>query len=132
QIVEVFKKDGRTAPIFNDKHLSLKFEWAKEMVATAKSLNFPLLAGSSLPVTWRMPAIDLPYGAEVEEVMGVAFGPVDIYDFHALEMIQCMAERRSGGETGVVSMQAVRGDAVWDLLTAGSFQAGGFSPRLFE
>jgi hypothetical protein len=88
QIAKVFKEDGRTTPVFNDKHLSWKFEWAKEMVETAKAMNFPLLAGSSLPVTWRMPAIDLPYGAEVEEVMGVAFGPTDIYDFHSLEMIQ--------------------------------------------
>src|SRR3954451_24041744 len=73
QIVKVFKEDGRTTPIFNDKHLSWKFEWAKEMVETARALKFPLLAGSSLPVTWRMPAIDLPYWAEIEEVMGVAF-----------------------------------------------------------
>ena len=38
------------------------------------SMNFPFLAGSSLPVTWRMPAIDLPYGAEVEEIVCVAIG----------------------------------------------------------
>ena len=132
QIVKVFKADGRTTPIFNDKHLSWKFEWAKEMVDTAHAMNFPLLAGSSLPVTWRMPAIDLPYGAEVEEILGVAFGAVDIYDFHALEMMQCMAERRRGGEKGVVGMHALRGDAVWDALAAGSFSAGGWSPRLFE
>jgi len=132
QVVKVFKEDGRTTPVFNDKHLSWKFEWAKEMVDTSRALQFPLLAGSSLPVTWRMPAIDLPYGAEVEEVLGIAHGPTDIYDFHALEMIQCMAERRTGGESGVVNMHATRGDAVWDLLAAGSFQAGGFSPRLFE
>jgi len=132
QIVKVFKEDGRTTPVFNDKHLSWKFEWAQEMVETARAMKFPLLAGSSLPVTWRMPAIDLPYGAEVEEIVGVAFGAVDIYDFHALEMMQCMAERRKGGETGVERLHALRGDAVWDALAAGSWAAGGFSPRLFE
>jgi hypothetical protein len=132
QIVKVFREDGRTTPVFNDKHLSWNFDWAKEMVATAKEMNFPLLAGSSLPVTWRMPAIDLPYGAEVEEIVCVAFGGTDIYDFHALETIQCMAERRKGGETGVVNMHALRGDAVWQALEAGSWQAGGCSPRLFE
>ena len=127
QITKVFRDDGRATPVFNDKHLSWKFEWAKEMVATSRELGFPLLAGSSLPVTWRMPAIDLPYGAQVEEIVGIAFGPVDIYDFHALEMIQCLAERRKGGETGVVSMQGLRGQAVWDSLAA-----GGCSSRLFE
>src|SRR5207253_2357873 len=57
---------------------------------------------------------------------------VEIYDFHALEMMQCMAERRKAGETGVVSVHALRGDAVWDALNAGSWQAGGWSPQLFE
>jgi hypothetical protein len=132
QIVRVFREDGRCVPVFNDKHLSWKFEWAKEMVDTARAMGFPLLAGSSLPVTWRMPAIDMPYGAEVEEVLGIAFGPRDIYDFHALEMIQCMAERRRGGETGVVAVQALRGPAVWEALRAGRWEAGGFSARLFE
>lgn len=132
QIVEVFKKDGRAVPVFNDKHLSWKWEWAKEMVDTARDMKFPFLAGSSLPVTWRMPAIDLPFGAEVEETLCLAIGRVDSYDFHALEAIQCMAERRKGGETGVVAMQALRGDSVWQALEAGTWKAGGWDPKLFE
>ncbi len=132
QITDIFQKDGRVTPVFNDKHLSWKFEWAKEMVELSKSMNFPFLAGSSLPVTWRMPSVDLPVGAEVEEAMCIAFGAVDIYDFHAMETIQSMLERRKGGETGVVSMHALRGDSVWKAMSAGSWQAGGWSPRLFE
>ncbi len=132
QIVDVFRQDGRTTPVFNDKHLSWNFEWAKEMVETARMMGFPFLAGSSLPVTWRMPAIDLPFGAVVEEVLGVAYGPVDIYDFHALEMMQCMAERRRGGETGVVAMHARRGEPVWKAMEAGSWSDGGWDSRLFE
>ncbi|MFN0021666.1 MAG: twin-arginine translocation signal domain-containing protein [Pirellulaceae bacterium] len=132
EIVKVFEKDGRTTPVFNDKHLSWNFDWAKKMVEQSKQLGFPFLAGSSLPVTWRMPAIDMPLGAEVEEIVVVAMGNVDIYDFHALETLQCMAERRKGGETGVVSMHALRGPAVWDAMKAGSWKAGGWDPKLFE
>jgi hypothetical protein len=102
------------------------------MVATARALGFPFLAGSSLPVTWRMPAVELPYGAEVEEVLCVAMGGVDSYDFHALETIQCMAERRQGGETGVAALQALRGEGVWKALAAGSWKAGSCDPGLFE
>ena len=132
QVVEVFKKDGKTTPVFNDKHLSWKWEWAKEMAETSREMNFPFLAGSSLPVTWRMPAVDMPYGAEAEEVMCVAIGGLDSYDFHALEVIQCMAERRRGGETGVASMQALRGDSVWQAMKQGSWQQGGWDPELFH
>ncbi len=127
KIVEVFEKDGRTAPIFNDKHLSWKWEFAKEMVDTSRKLKFPFLAGSSLPVTWRMPATDLPHGAEVEEAVCVAFGGQDVYDFHAHETIQCMLERRKGGEKGVVAVQGLKRESVWKLLaekgTAQLFEA---------
>ncbi|MCA9110906.1 MAG: hypothetical protein KDA52_13230 [Planctomycetaceae bacterium] len=132
QAADVFREDGRSVPIFNDKHLSWNWDWAKEMVALSHELKFPFLAGSSLPMTWRMPSIDMPMGAEVEEIMSVAIGSVDSYDFHALEVLQCMAERRQGGETGVVSMQALRGDAVWDAMKAGSWSDGGWNPQLFE
>ena len=132
QITDVFEKDGRSLPVFNDKHLSWNFDWAKEMVQLSRDMKFPFLAGSSLPVTWRMPAVDMPLGAEVEEIVCVAFGQVDIYDFHALETMQCMAERRKGGETGVVAMHALRGPSVWEALQSGSFKAGGWDPRLFE
>jgi hypothetical protein len=132
EVTDVFRKEGRAVPVFSDKHLSWKWEWAKEMVDISRELKFPFLAGSSLPVTWRMPAIDLPDDAEVEEILCMAMGSVDIYDFHALETIQCMAERRRGGETGVAALQALRGDAVWHAMAASDWAAGGWDPRLFE
>lgn len=132
QIVEVFRRSGRTAPVYNDKHLSWSFDHAREMVDTAHSLGFPMLAGSSLPVTWRMPAIDLPWGAEVEEALCLAIGHIDHYDFHAIEALQSLVERRRGGETGVRRVQALRGEAVWKLLATNEFRAGGLDPALFE
>ncbi|MFO0947304.1 MAG: hypothetical protein U1D30_15430 [Planctomycetota bacterium] len=132
QTSDVFREDGRVVPIFNDKHLSWKWEWAKEMVAIARELKIPFLAGSSLPVTWRMPAVDLPYNSEVDEVLSLAMGGIDSYDFHALEVMQCMAERRKGGETGVAAIQALRGDAVWKAMDAGSWDKGGWDPALFD
>jgi hypothetical protein len=132
QVADVFRKDGKAVPVFNDKHLSWKWEWAKEMVDTAHALKFPLMAGSSLPVTWRMPIVEMPTNAETEEVMCLAMGGVDSYDFHALEVIQCMAERRQGGETGVKWVQAYRGDSAWKAMQAGSFDKGGFSFKLFD
>ncbi len=119
QVVDVFRKDGRSVPVFSDKHLSWNWDWAKEMVETAHALHFPFMAGSSLPVTWRMPSIDMPYGASVREVLCVGIGGVDSYDFHALETIQCMAERRRGGETGVT---AIPGSARWGGLEGDAVQ----------
>ena len=113
QIVKVFRDSGRSVPIFNDKHLSWNWDWAKEMYDTSKSMGFPLQAGSSLPVTWRTPSLEMPTGAKVREAMCVGYGGVDSYDFHALETIQCMVERRKGGESGVKWLQAYRGENFW-------------------
>lgn len=131
QITDVYRQDGRSVPIFNDKHLSWSFARAKEMVDISKELKFPFLAGSSLPVTWRMPSVEMPLGAEIEEAMVIAMGAIDIYDFHALETLQCMTERRRGGETGVVAVQGLRGESVWKAMQAGSWAKGGWSPELF-
>ena len=132
ETVEVFKQDGRSVPVFNDKHLSWKWEWSKEMLDTARSMGFPFLAGSSLPLTWRLPSVEMPYGAEVEEVMCIAEGGIDSYDIHALETIQCMSERRKGGETGVSWLQAMQGESVWKAMEKGSFDKGGWDPQLFH
>ncbi len=128
QCVKVFEQDGRAVPVYNDKHLSYSFEKAKSMVDASRRLRFPMLAGSSIPVTWRLPAIDLPLGCRIEEALMVGEGGSDAMDFHALEGLQCMVERRRGGETGVKAVQLLEGDAVWkagddgryskDLLTS--------------
>ena len=113
QIVQVFKDSGRSVPVFNDKHLSWNWEWAREMYDTSRSMGFPMMAGSSLPVTWRTPSIEMPLGARIREAVCVCYGGVDSYDFHGLETLQCMVERRRGGESGVKWLQAYRGEAFW-------------------
>jgi len=127
EVTQVFEHDGRAVPVFNDKHLSYSFAKAKEMVDISRRLKFPLLAGSSLPVTWRLPPIELPLGCVIDQVLMVGAGGSDAMDFHALEALQCMVERRKGGETGVVGVQLISGESVWE---AGD--RGRWSPQLLE
>ena len=127
ECVKVFEEDGRAVPIYNDKHLSYSFEKAQEMVADGHRLGFPILAGSSLPVTWRLPDVELPIDCEIESALMIGVGGSDPMDYHALEAMQCMVERRKGGETGVKAVQLIEGDAVWE---AG--EAGRWSKELLE
>ncbi|MBM3242338.1 hypothetical protein FJZ31_39230 [Candidatus Poribacteria bacterium] len=113
ECVKVFEEDGRSVPIYNDKHLSYCFAKAKEMLDDARRLGFPVLAGSSLPVTWRLPDVELPLDCEIESALMVGVGGSDAMDYHALEAMQCMVERRKGGETGVRAVQLIEGDEVW-------------------
>src|SRR6185436_8707618 len=82
----------------------------------SKRLQFPFLAGSSLPVTRRMPVVDMPYGTPLIESVCAGYGGMDSYDFHGLETAQCMSERRKGGETGVQRVLALRGAKMWDVV----------------
>jgi hypothetical protein len=116
EIVKVFRASGRAAPVFNDKHLSWNWDWSKEMYDTSREMGFAFMAGSSLPVTWRTPSLEMPLGARVREAVCVGYGGVDSYDFHALETIQCMVERRKGGESGVTWVRAYRGESFWNAL----------------
>jgi hypothetical protein len=127
EITDVFRQTGHTVPVFSDKHLSYDWRKAQRMVALSRELGFPLMAGSSLPVTWRIPAVDVPYGATVKRAVGVAYGGLDSYGLHLLESIQCMVERRKGGETGVKSVQCFEDEKVWNFLDETPW-----AKRLFE
>lgn len=130
QVVKVYEQSGRAVPLFNDKHLSWNWEWAKEMYETSRRMKFPFMAGSSLPVTWRTPSVEMPLGSRIREAMCVCYGGVDSYDFHGLETIQCMVERRKGGETGVEWVQAYRGDNFWKAHKEGVWPADLFEAAL--
>jgi hypothetical protein len=113
EIVKVFEKSGRVVPVFCDKHLADTVEDAKWIYDTAKRLQIPMTAGSSLPGLWREPAVDVPRASEIEEIVAISYHTLDAYGFHALEMVQCLVERRKGGERGIVAVQCLTGDEVW-------------------
>ena len=120
QIVDVFRQDGTAVPVFNDKHLSYSFEKAQRMVLASKELQFPFLAGSSLSATFRLPPLELPINCVLEDALMIGVGGSDAMDYHALEAMQCMVERRRGGETGVTAVQFIEGDEVCMASPAGT------------
>ena len=121
ETLEVFKQSGRVVPVFCDKHLADNWQDAKWIYDQAKSMNIPLMAGSSLPVCWRYPPVDVPRDAKLKQIAAVSYHRLDAYGFHALEMVQCLAERRAGGETGVKAVQCLTGEAVWQAEKQGVY-----------
>src|SRR5436190_507159 len=87
QVVAAFRQAGRSVPVFCAKHLSYDFAKAQRMAAWARELNFPLLAGSTLPTTWRRPELELPPAAPVREALVAAYGPIEVFGFDGLEAL---------------------------------------------
>ncbi len=114
EVLKVFEKSGRAVPVFCDKHVADTWEDARWMADQAKRLGIPMMAGSSLPILWRDPPVQLARGEELEEVVAISYHTLDAYGFHALEMLQAVVERRKGGETGIRAVECVTGDAVWE------------------
>ena len=119
EIVAVMKESSRFVPVFNDKHLSYRWDWAREMYQTAQELKIPFMAGSSVPLATRRPNLELPPGQLIDEAISIHGGPLESYDFHGLELLQSMIESRKGGETGVASVEFLADDAVWQAAKQG-------------
>lgn len=112
QIVAALERGGKVVPVFNDKHLAYRWEDAKFMYDTARRRKIPLLAGSSVPLAWRLPPLELDRRDELEAAVTVGYSDLEIYGIHALEAHQAMIERRRGGEAGIASVQALQGEAI--------------------
>ncbi len=109
QMIRVFEQSKRSVPVFNDKHFSYNWDEARWMFDKSRELGFPLTGGSLLPVYYRKPEIELEIDTPIKHSIVVGAAPDEGAIFHCIELLQAFVERRKGGETGVKSIQSIRG-----------------------
>lgn len=119
EITDAMVKHGRVVPVFNDKHPGPEWKDAMWMANRAQEIQLPWMAGSSLTVSFRTPDATLDWQAGVRAAVGIGYSGLDIYGIHTLEFLQCILERRRGGETGVAWVQAHPTDKIRMLLDQG-------------
>jgi hypothetical protein len=113
QVIRVFEQSKRSVPVFNDKHLSYNWDDAKWMFDKSRELNFSLSGGSSIPLYFRKPEIDLAADMPIRNSIVVGAAPDEGAIFHCIDVLQSFVDRRKGGETGVKSVQSIRGPETW-------------------
>lgn len=113
QVMRVFEQSKRSVPVFNDKHLSYNWDDAKWMYDKSRELNFALTGGSSIPTYFRKPEIELAAGTPIKNSIVVGSAPDEGAIFHCIDVLQAFVDRRKGGETGVRSVQSIRGPETW-------------------
>ena len=125
EVTAVMEADRKIVPLLNDKYLAYEWADALAMYRRVRDWKIPFACGSSLPLTWRRPALEFPRGIALDEVLAVSTSDLEEHGYHAIELMQAMVERRRGGESGVAQIRCVEGEAVWkdsfwsrDLLDA--------------
>lgn len=113
QVIRVFEQSKRSVPVFNDKHLSYSWDEAKWMYDKSRELDFPLTGGSSIPTFYREPEIELDIDTPLRASIVVGDTADEGALFHCVDVLQAFVERRKGGETGVRSVQCIRGPETW-------------------
>jgi hypothetical protein len=119
EIVAVMRRSQRFVPLFNDKHLSYRWDWAKEMYDTCQRHHIPFMASSSVPLSQRRPPLELPANCVVDEAISIHGGSLESYDFHAIEVLLAQLEARRGGETGVTHVEFLHGEALFQAARQG-------------
>jgi len=119
EIFRVFDVAGRSVPVYLDKHLSYNWLDSKWIYDRAVELKVPMMAGSCLPLAWRDPPLEHSPGTKITEAVVLLFASVDPYAVHGLEMLQCMVERRKGGESGIATVRCVQGKALYEAAREG-------------
>ena len=123
QVVSVFEQSKRSVPVFNDKHLSYNWDEARWMFEKSRELNFPLTGGSSIPVYYRKPEIELDIDTPIKNSIVLGGTADEGAIFHAIDVLQAFVERRKGGETGVRSVQSIRGPETWKWVERNAWAA---------
>ena len=119
EIVRSFESNRRVLPLLNDKYLAYDWADAKSMADRVRSMNIPFACGSTVPLAWQRPELNLPSVPKFQELLAVSYSDLEEHAYHAIEAVQSQAELR--GETGVASVRYSEGDGVYKI-----------SPRLLE
>lgn len=121
QVVQVFEQSKRSVPVFNDKHFSFNWEESKWIFDKSRELGYPLSGGSLLPIYYRTPEIELANNTPIKNSIVVGAAPDEGAIFHCIELLQAFVERRKGGETGVKSVQSIRGPEALKWIEANAW-----------
>lgn len=112
-VTAVLEQAPRGAACFIHGALATNLATARTCLRLADTRQITLAAGTALPVTWRLPPVDLPANARVAEALIVVQGPSPLAELHALDGLLPVLERRAGGERGVRRVKFLAGPELW-------------------
>jgi len=106
----------RGARVFVAGRLGRDAASARRAIDLARSRGLAIAAGGYMPFTWRLPAVDVPFGARLTHALVAPVGDPGAAEYHGLEALLALTARREGGERGVAAVTARAGAFVWQMV----------------
>src|SRR6185369_1221103 len=84
EISKVFRESGRVVPLYCDKYFASEWADARRIYDTVREIHIPFMAGSTVPLSWRRPPLELPKGAHLTEALAVSYSDLEEHTYHAI------------------------------------------------
>jgi len=115
ETTQAMQDDGRVVPIYQDKYLAYDWQDARSTYDRVREMRIPFQCGSTVPLSWQRPPLEIPVGARFSELLTTSYSDVEEHAYHGIELLQAMAERRAGGESGVARVRWCGTGELWKL-----------------
>jgi hypothetical protein len=120
-VLDVVERAPRSSRVFVWGALGADLEAARRCQAAAQERGVALSAGTYLPATWRLPAVDVAAKSALRRALVVVVGEESEAFALGVEALAAFVERRAGGEAGVVKIERLDGRHVWKALDDGGW-----------
>jgi hypothetical protein len=121
EATDVMREGGRVVPVYQDKYFAYDWQDARRTYDCVREMRIPFQCGSTVPLSWQRPPLEIPHGTRFSELLTTSYSDLEEHAYHGIELLQSMAERRAGGETGIARVRwCTPADDGWskDLLDA--------------
>jgi len=115
EITRVMRDEHRVLPMYQDKYFAYEWADAKRTYDRVREMHIPFMCGSTVPLSWQRPLLNIEQGVRYSDLLTTSYSDIEEHGYHGVELLQAMAERRAGGETGVQSVRWAKGEEVWKL-----------------
>lgn len=121
ETTRVMREENRVLPMYQDKYFAYDWPDARHTYDRVREMRIPFICGSTVPLSWQRPPLNLDRGVRYSELLTTSYSDIEEHGYHGVELLQSMAERRAGGETGVSSVRWAQGADVWNMATKGEW-----------
>lgn len=121
EVTRAMREEKRVLPMYQDKYFAYDWADARRTYDRVREMKIPFMCGSTVPLSWQIPPLNLARGEHYTELLTTSYSDLEEHGYHGIELLQAMAERRQGGETGVASVRWAKGAEVWNLAAKGEW-----------